>query len=91
MEMEFGNKLCYSLSGNISFNISKKLFKREVVYAFDSILGWERYSSDLKIQVPVKMGVSIKFIDILISKNSVNLFVIEIKKPAVSLDSHKDK
>lgn len=88
MNMQSWNKLCRVLSEEISENILETEFEREIIYALDSILGWDRFDNVLR-QVPIQEGSSIRHIDILVrEKNANDLFVIEVKRPIVFIERH---
>jgi hypothetical protein len=86
--MEKWNKLCRALSEEISSDLLELPFEREIIYALDSILGWDRFDN-VKNQVPVKMGVETKRADIVVTNdNDIKLFVIEAKRPNDFLVGH---
>lgn len=91
MNMQSWNKLCRVLSEEISENILETEFEREIIYALDSILGWDRFDNVLR-QVPVQMGSTSKYIDILVKeKNGNDLFVFEVKRPSVFLEKYDEQ
>lgn len=93
MEMESWNKLCRALSEEISSDLLETPFEREVIYALDSILGWDRWDNVLP-QVPIYIGSKGSkphSVDIVVKDNITgkNLFPIEVKKPNDSLEGHE--
>lgn len=89
--MESWNKLCRALSEEISSDLLETLFEREVIYALDSVLGWDRYENIVR-QVPIQMGSTIKHLDILVKeKRGKDLFIIEVKRPSISLKGHEEQ
>lgn len=83
--MEKWNELCYTLSENISSNLSEELFELKVIQAL-GVLGWKEFKGDLKIRKPFQVGASKKLIpDIVVISDNEYSFVIEVKKPAIPI------
>jgi len=85
--MEKWNELCYNLSENISPNLSEDLFELKVIQALD-VLGWKGYKGDLNIRSSFQVGASKRLTpDIIVKCENSNLFVIEVKRPHIPLNS----
>lgn len=85
--MEKWNELCYNLSENISANLSEDLFELKVIQSLD-ILGWKGFKGDLKIRSSFQVGASKRLVpDIIVKSENKDLFVIEVKKPGIPLNS----
>tara|TARA_R110002096_G_scaffold138063_4_gene291593 strand:- start:1582 stop:2619 length:1038 start_codon:yes stop_codon:yes gene_type:complete len=89
--MEKWNKLCRALSEEIPNDLTEAPFEKEIIFALDSVLGWDRFYN-VKSQVPVKMGISTRFIDVVVHDGDDNdLFVIEAKRPNLLLKGHDEQ
>ncbi len=85
--MEKWNEICYYLSEKISPTESESDFELKVIRAL-RVLDWNEFKGDLKIRHSVQIGASNRIEpDIVIKQNNNNLFVIEVKKPGIPLNS----
>jgi len=85
--MEKWNEFCYTLSENISSNLSEDLFELKVIQAL-GVMGWKGFRGDLSVRSSFQVGASKRLIpDIVIKSGNKNLFVIEVKKPGIPLST----
>lgn len=92
---EYGQKmlweeLCYILRQNIKQNIDESAYQREIIRAFEK-LGWSQFKGEIIEKPPLQIGSSQSiYPDIIIklSQDSQALFVVEVKKPSVDLNSY---
>lgn len=85
--MEKWNEFCYTLSENISSNLSEDLFELKVIQAL-GIMGWKGFRGDLSVRSSFQVGASKRLIpDIVVKSGNKNLFVIEVKKPGIPLST----
>lgn len=79
--------MCYTLSENISSNLSEDLFELKVIQAL-GVLGWKGFIGDLSIRSSFQVGASKRLIpDIIVKSENKDLFVIEVKKPGIPLST----
>lgn len=87
--MEKWNKLCYYLSEKIKTNILESEFELIVEKGLE-ILGWDEYSGDFDIRPKYQLGSTKNSLkpDFVIKSNESGekLFVVEIKRPKISLN-----
>lgn len=88
MSIEKWNALNFILSENISSNISEQLFESKVIQSFGE-LGWKEYLGDIKVRPSYRIGSSRSIEPDLVFRNDnhENLFVVEIKRPDISLNA----
>lgn len=86
--MEKWNELCYILSENLPSNTSEQLFELKVVQAFEK-LGWSQFKNEIVVRESVQVGASNRISPDLVlrSKDKVNLFIVEVKKPSFEIDN----
>ena len=88
--MEKWNKLCYYLSEKIQTDITETEFESIVEKGLE-ILGWDEFSGDFEIRPNYQLGSSKDRMtpDFVVKSNQTGekLFVIEIKRPKVSLSN----
>ena len=88
--MENWNKLCYYLYEKIQTDITETEFEPIVEKGLE-ILGWDEFSGDFEIRPNYQLGSSKDRItpDFVVKSNQTGekLFVIEIKRPKVSLSN----
>lgn len=79
----------FILSENINPNINEQLFENKVIQAFGEI-GWKEYSGNIKVRPSYRVG-SVNTIEpdlVFRSDNYENLFVVEVKRPSIKLNSN---
>ena len=88
MSIEKWKALNFILSENINSSISEQLFESKVIQAFGE-LGWKEYLGDIKVRPSYRIGSSRSIEPDLVFRNDSheNLFVVEIKRPDISLNS----
>lgn len=89
MDSEKWQAFNFILSENINSDINEQLFENKVIQAFGE-LGWKEYSGNIKVRPSYRIG-SVNTIEpdlVFKSDKSENLFVIEVKKPSVKLNSN---
>mgnify|MGYP005864034055 CR=1 FL=1 len=88
--MEIWNKLCYYLFEKIQTDITETEFEPIVEKGLE-ILGWDEFSGDFEIRPNYQLGSSKDRMtpDFVVKSNQTGekLFVIEIKRPKVSLSN----
>ena len=86
--MEKWNEICYILSENLPTNTSEQLFESKVVQAFEK-LGWSEFKSEIVVRQSIQLGASNRISPDLVlkSKDKGNLFIVEVKKPTLEIDS----
>ena len=83
-------ELCYILSHNVKQSIDESAFQREIIRAFEK-LGWSQFRKEIVEKPPIQIGSSGNiYPDIMVKlqENSAALFVIEVKKPSIDLNSY---
>ena len=87
--MEKWNELCFTLSENLPTNLSEQLFELKVIHAFEK-LGWSAYNNEMLVRESVQLGAANRISPDLVfrSKESGDLFVVEVKKPSIDIDNH---
>lgn len=88
MSIEKWQALNFILSENINSSISEQLYESKVIQAFGE-LGWKEYLGDIKVRPSYRIGSSRSIEPDLVFRidNHENLFVVEIKRPDISLSS----
>ena len=86
--MERWNELCYILSENLPTNTSEQLFELKVIQAFEK-LGWSEFNNEITVRESIQLGASNRISPDLILKSEEkgNLFIVEVKKPSIEIDS----
>lgn len=88
--MERWNRICRSVLKHKDKNSKEDIFQTEMEYIFEYVLGW----SDDEI-VPQKrnkvFSANAYIPDIIIENNNNNLIVVELKRPNISIETHREQ
>ncbi|QAA80894.1 hypothetical protein EI546_03745 [Aequorivita sp. H23M31] len=86
--MEKWNELCYILSENLPTNTSEQLFELKVIRSFEK-LGWSEYNNEIIVRESIQLGASNRISPDLVFRSAEkgNLFIVEVKKPSVEIES----
>lgn len=86
--MEKWNELCFILSESLPSSLSEQLFELKVIQAFEK-LGWSEYRNEIIVRESIQVGSSNRISPDLLfkSKESGNLFIVEVKKPFLDIDN----
>ena len=78
------NEICYELNNCIQNNVLEKEYENTIINCLGK-LGWLKYKGEILTQLPIQVGHEKKFADIVIKRNDVELFAIEVKRPNHSI------
>lgn len=84
------NEICSYLKPCIENNVSEKEYQKKIVLCLEKLLGWEKAEGELIEQYPMQKGKNKCYADIVVLKDKIEQFVIEVKKPNHS-KSEEDK
>lgn len=89
---ELWEEICFDLHTAIPGSITEEMYEQKVVMALDK-MGWKQFKGEiiLKKTIPIGSAQSIKPDIIVESKDKGLAFVVEVKKPSISLsdDSYR--
>lgn len=88
--MNTWNEICSYLKPCIENNVSEKEYQKKIVLCLEKLLGWEKAEGELIEQYPMQKGKNKCYADIVVLKDKIEQFVIEVKKPNHS-KSEEDK
>jgi hypothetical protein len=83
-------EICFDLCAVISDTISEEVYEQTIIMALEK-MGWKRFKGEiiLKKNIPIGSAQSIKPDIIIESKEKGMAFVIEVKKPSISLSDDR--
>lgn len=84
------NEICYELNACIQNNLLEKEYENAVCNCL-VLLGWKKFRGEIVTQYPVQAGHENKYADIVILKDNVEQFVIEVKRPSHILQEDDEK
>ena len=84
------NEICYELNNCIQNNVLEKEYENTIINCLGK-LGWLKYKGEILTQLPIQVGHEKKFADIVIKRNDVELFAIEVKRPNHSIQDEDEK
>lgn len=84
------NEICYELNNCIENNVLEKEYENTIINCLGK-LGWLKYKGEILTQLPIQVGHEKKFADIVIKRNDVELFAIEVKRPNHSIQDEDEK
>lgn len=84
------NEICFELNDCISKNVQEKEYENAIVNCM-ALLGWKKYKGEIKTQYAIQTGHEKKYADIVILKDGIEQFVIEIKRPTHILQEDDEK
>ncbi len=87
---EIWNEICYELKYCIQNNALEKDYEQAVVNAF-VLMGWKKFRNEIITQYPVQVGHEKKYADIVVLKDGIEQFVVEIKRPGHILREEDEK
>lgn len=84
------NEIYFELNTCIKKNVQEKEYENAVVNCM-TLLGWKKYKGEIETQYAIQTGHEKKYADIVIIKDGIEQFVIEIKRPTHTLQEEDEK
>lgn len=77
---ELWNEICYELRPCLQNNVLEKAYENALTNCL-AYLGWKKYNGEITTQYPIQVGHEKKYADIVVSKDGIEQFVLEVKRP----------
>ena len=90
MRNETWSEICYVLGSGIKDSVLEKEYENAVVNCM-MILGWKKFKGEIETQYAVQTGHEKKYADIVIMKDGMEQFVIEVKRPVHVLQEEDER
>lgn len=74
------NEICFDLKTCIQKNVLEKEYENTVCNCL-VLLGWKKYRGEIETQYPVQAGHENKYADIVVLRDGIEQFVVEVKRP----------
>lgn len=87
---ELWNEIYFSLKDCISRRVLEKEYENVVMYCI-ALLGWKKSRGEIVSQYPVQTGHETKYADVVVLKDGIEQFVIELKRPNHVLSEDDEK
>lgn len=84
------NEICYELKSCIHKDVLEKEYEHSIANCMVH-LGWKKYRGEIITQYSVQQGHGKKYADIVITKDGVEQFVIEVKRPSHTMQQEDRK
>lgn len=87
---EIWNEICFEIQTSAQNNVLEKEFENTVA-ACIALLGWKKYMGEITTQYAIQVGHEKKLADIVVLKDGIEQFVIEVKRPNHTLQAEDEK
>ena len=84
------NEICFELGACIKNNALEKEYENAVCNCMVQ-LGWKKFRGEVITQYPVQAGHESKYADVVILKDGIEQFVIEVKRPSHTIQEEDEK
>lgn len=84
------SEICFELGACIKSDTLEKEYENAVCNCL-LLLGWKKFRGEVISQYPVQVGRETKYADVVILKDGIEQFVIEVKRPSHAMQEEDEK